>query len=57
MIKMFLFEALDSENHYSILDFCSDHEVVITCYVYDLWSGDYIFAYTNECEVIHIIPR
>ena len=35
MIKMFLFEVLDSENHYSILDFCSDNEVVIICYVYD----------------------
>lgn len=35
MIKMFLFEVLDFENRYSTLDFYSDHEVVITCYVYD----------------------
>ena len=56
MIKMFLFEVLDFENRYSTLDFYSDHEVVITCYVYDWWSGDYIFAYTNDGEIIHIIP-
>lgn len=48
--------CLDPENHYSIIDFGTDHEVVVTCYVYDGFAGDYIFDYTNDGSVIHITP-
>ena len=49
-------DCIDSVDEYGIIDFGSDHEVIITIYVFDDMYGNSGYVDINDGEVIHIIP-
>lgn len=48
--------CVDHENDYDIIDFGSDHEVVITIYEPDDMYGDAVYIDINDGPIISIIP-